>query len=119
MTLSRDQILEASDLKSESVEVPEWGGEVLVRTMTGTDRDAFENTMVQISPDGTRRSDVTNWRAKLVAMTLVDDLGNRLFAGDDIDRLAAKSAAALDRVFTVAQRINGLGGDAQDDAVKN
>ena len=119
MTLSRDQILEASDLKSEAVEVPEWGGSVLVRTMTGTDRDAFENTMVRLLPDGTRRSDVSNYRSKLVAMTLVDEAGGRLFTSDDLDRLASKSAAALDRVFTVAQRINGLGVQAQDDAVKN
>ena len=52
MTLTKDQILEANDLQSESVTVPEWGGDVLVRTMTGADRDAFEASMITTLPDG-------------------------------------------------------------------
>ena len=117
--LSKEQILEAADLQSVPVEVPEWGGRVLVRTMTGADRDAFENRMVTVKSDGTRTPDMTNLRAKLVALTLVDDAGNRLFEVGDIPRLAAKSAAALERVFEAAQRINGLGLKAEDEAVKN
>jgi hypothetical protein len=119
MLLSKDQILEAVDLKSVTVEVPEWGGSVLVRTMTGADRDAFETSMVTVKSDGTRTPDMTNLRAKLVALTLVDEAGNRMFEVEDIPRLALKSAAALERVFEVAQRVNGLGLKAEDDAVKN
>jgi hypothetical protein len=119
MLLNKDQILEALDLKSEAVDVPEWGGSVLVRTMTGADRDAFETSMITVSLDGTRKPDMTNLRAKLVALTLVDEANNRLFDVADIPRLALKSAAALERVFDAAQRINGIGAAAQDDAVKN
>jgi hypothetical protein len=119
MLLTKDQILEAADLKSEAVDVPEWGGSVLVRTMTGFDRDAFETSMITVSADGTRKPDMTNLRAKLVALTLVDEANNRLFDVTDIPRLALKSAAALERVFDVAQRINGIGAVAQDDAIKN
>jgi hypothetical protein len=119
MTLSRDQILEASDLRSQLAEVPEWGGAVLVRTMTGADRDAFENSMVSVRPDGTREQNLTNFRTKLVALTVVDDAGNLLFSADDLARLAAKSALAIDRVFVVAQSINGLGAQAVETAAKN
>lgn len=119
MTLNKNQILEAADLKSEAVDVPEWGGSVLVRTMTGADRDAFETSMITVAADGTRSPDMTNLRAKLVALTLVDEANNRLFDVADIPRLALKSAAALERVFEAAQRINGLGAVAQDAAVKN
>lgn len=119
MILSKEQILEASDLKAQPVEVPEWGGTVLVRSMTGADRDAFEASMVTVHPDGSRTPEMRNLRAKLVALTLVDEAGNRLFDVADIPRLAAKSAAALERVFEAAQRINGLGAKAEDDAVKN
>jgi hypothetical protein len=119
MTLSKDQILEASDLKAVEVQVPEWGGSVLVRTMTGADRDAFEASMVTVNPDGSRTPDMRNLRSKLVALTLVDEASNRLFDVSDIPRLAMKSSAALERVFEVAQRINGLGLKAEEDAVKN
>jgi hypothetical protein len=119
MNLTRDQILEVADLRSEAVDVPEWGGSVLVRTMTGFDRDAFESSMMTVASDGSRKPDMTNLRAKLVALTLVDEANSRLFDVADIPRLALKSAAALERVFDVAQRINGIGAVAQDAAVKN
>ena len=119
MNLSRDQILEASDLKTQVAEVPEWGGSVIVRTMTGADRDTFENNLVTVKADGSREQNLTNFRAKLVALTAVDDAGNLLFSADDVARLSGKSAAALERVFTVAQAINGLGAQAVEDATKN
>lgn len=117
--LTKDQILEASDLKNESVDVPEWGGSVLVRTMTGADRDAFESSMISVDAEGNRKPNMTNMRAKLVALTVVDEAGNLLFDISDVDRLALKSAAALERVFTAAQRINGLGTQAEAAAEKN
>ncbi len=119
MTLTKDQILEAVDLKNETVDVPEWNGVVRVRTMTGADRDAFEASMITTLADGTRKPNMTNMRAKLVALTVVDDAGNRVFDVSDVDRLALKSAAALERVFNAAQRINGLGAQAEEVAAKN
>lgn len=119
MILTKNQILEADDLRTETVDVPEWGGSVLVRTMSGTDRDAFEASMITIASDGSRKPNMTNMRAKLVALTVVDEAGNLLFDVSDVDRLARKSAAALERVFAAAQRINGLGVEAQDDIAKN
>ena len=119
MMLTRDQILEAPDLKTEAVQVPEWGGSVLVRSMNGADRDAFEASMITTLADGTRKPDMANMRAKLVALTVVDEAGNRLFDITDVARLALKSATALERVFIAAQRLNGIGPASEDDAVKN
>lgn len=119
MILNKDQILEANDLKTETVDVPEWGGSVLVRSLTGTDRDAFEASMITVSTDGTRKPNMSNMRAKLVALTVVDEAGRLVFDVSDVDRLARKSAAALERVFMAAQRINGIGVDAQEDIAKN
>ena len=119
MILTKDQILEASDLKSEGVDVPEWGGSVLVRTMTGADRDAFEESMITVLPNGMMTSKISKMRAKLVALTVVDEAGNRVFDISDIDRLALKSAAALERVSDVAHRLNGMGPAAEAEAVKN
>lgn len=119
MTLTRDAILEANDLKTESVEVPEWGGSVMVRTMTGADRDAFEDSMVTVGADGKRTPNMSNMRAKLVAMTAVDEAGNRLFSAGDVEYLSRKSADALNRVFEAAQRINGMGAEAEQVAEKN
>ena len=45
--LSRDTILQREDIKTEDVEVPEWGGTVRVRGMSGVERDAFEASLIE------------------------------------------------------------------------
>lgn len=104
MALSRDEILGANDIKSIEVEVPEWGGTVLVGMMNGTSRDRFETEM--ISSKGK-----VNIRAKLAAITLVDAEGKPLFSYDDAEALGQKSAAALDRVFEAACKFNRITGE--------
>ena len=116
--LSKTAILAAQDLQTEDVEVPEWGGAVRVRSFTGRERDAFEASMVR--GDGRdRKVDLTNMRARLVGLTVIDESGQRLFTDEEADLLGAKSGAALDRVFAVAQKLNGLSGADVDELSKN
>ena len=108
--LTREQILGADDLKTESVKVPEWGGQVVVRELTGTERDTWESSVVKTH--GTRVTiDSQNMRAKLAALCIVDDDGKRLFTEKDVVKLGKKSAAALDRVTDVARRLSRIGED--------
>ena len=116
--LSKTAILAANDLKSEDVEVPEWGGAVRVRSFTGRERDAFEASMVR-GEGRDRKVDLTNMRARLVGLTVIDETGQRLFTDDEVDLLGAKSGAALDRVFAVAQKLNGLSGADVEELSKN
>jgi hypothetical protein len=109
MSLTRDQILQAQDIQTEEVEIPEWGGSVFVRGMTGTERDAFENSIVETRGKSTRVN-MRNIRAKLVAQSACDESGKPLFTPRDIDALGEKSAAALQRVFDVASRLSGISG---------
>jgi hypothetical protein len=60
-----------------------------------------------------------NIRAKLVALTVVDEEGNRIFSDSDASALGKKSAAALDRVFEVAQRLSGLRPEDVEELSKN
>jgi len=92
----------------EEVAVPEWDGTVLVRGLTGAERDALESNIVQANRDGSTTVDTRNLRARLVALCVVDEDGERIFSDEDVDALGRKSAAALDRVFSVAQRLSGL-----------
>ena len=39
MILNREQILAANDVKTRIVDVPEWGGSVIVRGLTSLERD--------------------------------------------------------------------------------
>ncbi len=116
--LTRDQILAAQDLQQEEVAVPEWGGHVLVRGLTGRQRDAYEATI--ISQRGTDvKMNLSNARAKLVARSIVDADGKLLFGDDDVTALSNKSAAALERVFSVAQRLSGMSKEDIEELTKN
>ena len=116
--LSKTAILTAQDLQTEDVEVPEWGGAVRVRSFTGRERDAFESSMVR-GEGRDRKVDLTNMRARLVGLTVIDETGQRLFTDEEVDLLGAKSGAALDRVFAVAQKLNGLSGADVEELSKN
>ena len=90
--------------------MPEWGGDVIVASMTGEARDAWEQSLVR-TDGGQTRTNMENIRARLVAATVIGDDGVRMFSDADIAALGRKSAAALERVCAVAQRLNGLTAD--------
>lgn len=108
--LDRTKILGASDLPRETVAVPEWGGDVVVVTLTGTERDQFEVATFEDRKAGSP----SNVRARLAVLSVRDEAGNRIFGDEDALDLGKKSAAALDRIFDVATRLNRL----QDKDVK-
>ena len=112
--LNAETILAAADLPREMVTVPEWGGMVYVRTMTGGERDAWELSLT----DGEKRN-LSNVRARLAVLVMVDEFGARLFRDDQADALGEKSAAALDRIFDVAIRLNKLSQQDVEDLEKN
>lgn len=105
--LTRDAILQADDLPSERMDMPEWGGPVWIRTLTGTERDAFEQAMISMRGK-LREVNLRNARAKMAVMVLCDEQGQRLFRDEDADALGKKSSKALDRIFDAAQRLNGM-----------
>lgn len=105
--LNKAEILAKDDLKTEDVFVPEWDAWVKVRSLNASERDHFEASTVQ--RNGKRvTTNLENIRARLCLLCMVDEEGNRLFDEGDTFPLGGKSASALDRIFTVAQRLNGL-----------
>jgi hypothetical protein len=113
--LTRDAILQAQDLQHEDVAVPEWGGTVRVQMMTGTQRDALGAAL--IGPDKKPRMDT--YRVRLLAACIVGEDGRPLFGPDEIEMLGGKSSIALDRVYAVAERLNGGGEQAVEAAEGN
>jgi hypothetical protein len=107
--LTRDLILKALDLPTQEVEVPEWGGVVMIRAMTGAERDAFEASMLVEKEGDDRRERMINVRARLCASVIVAEDGvTALFTTDDVKQLGGKSAKALNRVFEAARKLSGF-----------
>ncbi len=116
--LTATDILGAVDIVSEDVEVAEWGGWVRVQGLTGAQRDAFEAGLSQRKGKKVTTS-MENIRARLVAASAVDEAGRSLFSEADVAALGKKSAAGLDRVFSVAMRLSGLSESDVDDLAEN
>jgi hypothetical protein len=79
--------------------------------MSGTERDSWEQAILG--------ADAANVRALLAVRVCVDEAGNRVFQDEDAEALGEKSAAALERIAKVAQRLNLLRKSDLEDAKGN
>lgn len=111
--LSKKEILEFNDLKQEKLSVPEWGGDVFIRIMTGIERDKFEEWAASSGKS------LQGIRARIASMCLVDETGKNLFDEGDIEALGKKSAAALERVVAAAQKLNAVSEEDVKELAKN
>lgn len=105
--LTRDQIVDADDRKYDTVECPEWGGEVRLRSITGTQRDAYEESVIQDNGRD-RKVNLRNARAKLIILCAVDEDGRLLFTKEDLGSLGRKNAAPIDRLFDACRKLAGM-----------
>lgn len=114
MSLDRATILAAADLAFDTVAVPEWGGDIRVRSLTGAERDDYAKALQDNKGEGTNRS-----AARYVAACICDDAGNCIFTADDVDALAKKNPTVLARVFQAALAVNGIGKAGAEQVEKN
>lgn len=118
--LGKDAIATAVDTVYEEVQVPEWGGSVRVKSLSATERDAFEASLV--STEGKKsRTNLVNIRAKLVAASLVNELGARVYMdlAAGANDLGQRNGAVVDRIFTVCQRLSGMSQKDIEELEKN
>lgn len=117
--LGREQILAANDLPVEDVPVPEWKGEVRLRGLTGAELDEYQASLVVQTSNGQQKANLRNATAKLVARCAINEDGSLLFEPKDLLKLSSKSAVALQRLFAVAQKLNGLTDDDMRELVED
>lgn len=111
--LTREQILQAPDIRTEILHIEEWGGDVWVKSMSGTERDRFEASILDMKTKQTVK--LENIRAKLCSCTLCDEEGNLLFTEKDVELLGKKNANALSKVFMLAKALSGIGEEEMTD----
>jgi len=111
MAMSKSRIVSAADTKLDTVNVPEWGGEVCLKTLTGSERDSFEE-----SYSGEK---MKNFRCRFLVLTLCDENGERLFADDEADVVGKKSALVINRLFEKAWQLNAFSDAAVDSLGKD
>jgi hypothetical protein len=107
MALNKKAILAAKDSKIEGpIQVPEWGGDVYIRTISGSERDAFEDSYAE--------QKMKAFRVRFLVLTLCDDSGERLFEDKEADDLGKKSSVVINRLFDKAWQHNAFTQEAVD-----
>jgi len=111
----KDKIIEAARLAtSKLTAVKVWGEDAHIRVMSGTERDQWES---QILDNGKVVKE--QFRAKLLVKVLADETGKRLFSDDEIGTLSSMDSVELDRLYSIASKVNGLSKDDVDQLTKN
>jgi len=106
----RSRILAADDIKIEKVSIPEWGGDYFIKIISGTDRDAFEDSYAE--------QKMKAFRVRFLVLCLCDEKGDRLFKDEDAKELGKKSSVVLNRVFETAWKINAFTQEAVENLGK-
>lgn len=107
----RDLIAEASDIRAETVNVPEWGVDVEVRSMSMRARAA----MFAQSAAGGALAIEKFYPAILIACCYDPKSGEKVFGADDLDMLADKSAGPVERLAKLALSVSGMSDEAVDE----
>jgi hypothetical protein len=113
--LTKEQILSVQDLETVEVNVPEWGGVVKVRTLSGTDMGKWR----QIVFNKQEENRIVDSDALLCALSIVDDNNKKIFSEVDVIALSSKSSTAIDRITEVIQKLNKMSAKAVEELEKN
>lgn len=106
----RDRILNAEDLGSEIVYIPEWDVKVEVRAMTV----AQQQTLIAKvrKPNGDLNSELLAVET-IIAACFDPETGERVFDDADRDVLRTKSASAFSRLLAASNRAAGMEDESQ------
>ena len=94
-------------MPTETVPVPEWGGDVRLVGLSGAEQDAFEASR-RIKVNGVDQQSLVNFRAALCVLCLRNEDGSPMFTAADATLLGKKSSRAIARIFPVAAKLSGM-----------
>lgn len=117
MALTKDDIAAARDVTPEPYEVPEWGGEVYLRPLTGADRAAAGARSKGASDSADKLSALNAW---FLSKALCDESGRMLFADEkEAAILLTKNGAVIERIVKEVLRRNRMTQESADELGKD
>ena len=103
--LSKSDIL-SSKIALPFIDVNVFGGTLRVQAMSAGTRDIFEQRMGNL--DEIEKGVSINLRSTFLIHCIVDESNNLMFDMGDVAALSEKSSVDMDRLFSAAQKVNGL-----------
>lgn len=113
----RDKILSVSDIKTERLEIPDWGVEVEVRGLTGAGRARINAASTVRHVDDAGATSLVKDEAILYPLLIIASVfdpatGTPVFGEADRDAIGGKSAGVLEDVAMAICRLSGITADA-------
>lgn len=100
------------ELPRATVMAPELGAEgaVLLRGLTGRERDAFEASLMTApnAPKGGQAKRLEDVRARLIVASVIDESGALVFGSSDVEMVSAWPASLTHRLFEAVKRLSGM-----------
>lgn len=93
-------------------------GPFIVQGLSASERDAFEASLV-VGRGKTKDVSTLNIRAKLVARSVVDGDGKRLFLDEDAVLLGQMPAKIIGPLYDAAQEMSSVSDEDVEDMAKN
>jgi hypothetical protein len=123
MLLTREQILEAKDIQTKEIEVPEWGGKLRIKQLSAKEYNDIEMSQFnikkmrakQLSQSGNVNIDleevindnaIKNQKIMLIVKSCVDENMKPLFTEADIELLASKNVNVVEKVVAEIVEFN-------------
>lgn len=121
--LTRNQILEAKDIKTKVISVPEWGGDIMIKQLSAKEYNDIVMNMVNIRKmaakqlsskknadenleDAINELAIKNQKILLLIKSIVDENMKPLFTEADLELLYQKNNNVIDRIIAEIEEFN-------------
>lgn len=100
--LSKSDILKRNDYEERTIHIPEWGGNVLVRSLTARQQGVIQKLLME--------RQFEEVKARTAAYAVIDpETGKRMF--QDYKELMDRGGKPMTRIFDVVSDMSGIGED--------
>jgi len=103
MALTREMLLSATEVPTQTVPIPELGGDVVLRGMTARERTQFEKKFIT-EHRGKQKRNLDAFREQLCVFCCVDPK----LTEADVEKLSAVRADVIERIANVAAELSGI-----------
>ena len=110
--LTKEQILGADDRSFKTIEA--WGGEIRIKSLSLEDSFSFDE--IRKNAEGSVDDKMI---VAMVACSIVDENGNKMFNADDIEKLRQKSTKTMLKIFSECMDLNTVKSGEIEEKAKN
>jgi hypothetical protein len=113
------EILKRDTFKRKTIDIPEWGGQIIVRGLSGNEAIAINQTAVEISLDRQAgkfdAAKAERWEANTVIRGWINEDGSAVLSPTDVDDLLGKETEIISRIAREIRILSGMEKAKADD----